>query len=113
MIFARNFFYKIPEFYTIFARKMPEFYIVIARKYFFPLGGTCPPPSPTPMPSVSTIIINHHRHEKPMFASVYICSCISTACIYCQVVPSWTDSTITVLGTRDFKVLGEVHLRAW
>jgi len=36
MIFAGNFFYKIPEFYVIFARKMPEFYVIIARKIFFP-----------------------------------------------------------------------------
>jgi len=35
MIFARK-FYKIPEFYMIFARKMTEFYVIIARKIFFP-----------------------------------------------------------------------------
>jgi len=35
MIFARK-VYKIPEFYTIFARKMPEFYVIIARIIFLP-----------------------------------------------------------------------------
>jgi len=29
-------FYKIPEFYMIFARKMPELYVITARKIFFP-----------------------------------------------------------------------------
>ena len=49
------FFYKIPEFYMIFAREMPEFYIIIAQKYSFPnfrRGGArahSPPSSPTPM----------------------------------------------------------------
>jgi len=31
MIFARNFFYKIPDFHMIFARKMPEFYVIICN----------------------------------------------------------------------------------
>ena len=53
MIFARK-FYKIPEFYMIFARKMPEFYIIIARIIFFPnfrgARAPCPLPlSPTPV----------------------------------------------------------------
>jgi len=37
--------YKIPEFYTIFARKMPEFYIIIARKIFSRILGGTPPPA--------------------------------------------------------------------
>jgi len=49
MIFARK-MNKIPEFYTIFDRKMLELYIIIGRKIFSRiLGGTCPPPSPTPI----------------------------------------------------------------
>ena len=52
MIYARK-IYKIPEFYTIFARKMPEFYVIIARKIFFPnFSGARAfpaPPSLTPM----------------------------------------------------------------
>jgi len=35
LIFAWK-FYKIPEFYMVFARKMPEFYLISARKIFFP-----------------------------------------------------------------------------
>jgi len=58
--------YKIPEFYTIFARKMPEFYIIIARKIFFPnfrAPVSCPTPMYTKNPIILALFVGYEQAE--------------------------------------------------